>query len=320
MGDKKTMAKSKNKRKDPNQPLGPDPGERRLGTSSSSLFSKTGPIRMGPSKSGITKLGNIGRSGYTPSLPAYESPAPVVEAVPEMPPPPPTFVPEPEIPRSPETVIPSIPGREEILNARVPSAATSWSSLKAQPDIQTSALVHPGAVIIGNVILKERVTVAPGVVIRADNDEPIYVGAESNIQEGAVLKDLPTKIDGVSISQRVVEVKGKKFSLYINSRASIAAQAQIHGPAYIGERVYVGMQSLVFWARIENDVVIEPGCLVMNVTIPSGVFIPAGLKVTNQAMVRDLPPLTSKYRFHSISEETVAANLEMLDGYRSVYH
>lgn len=318
MGDKKIMAESKNKRKDPNQPLGPDPGERPLGTSSTSLFSKTGPIRMGSGKKGVMTLGNIGRSEYKHSSPIYESPTPVVEAVPKTPPP--ILESIPEMPRSPETRIPSIPGHEKTLNAPVPSSPTSWSSLKTQPDIQTSAFVHPGAVIMGNVILKERVTVAPGAVVRAENDEPIYVGAESNIQEGAVLKDLPTKIDGVSISQRVVEVSGKKFSLYVNKRASIAAQAQVHGPAYIGERVYIGMQSLVFWARIENDVVIEPGCLVMNVTVPSGVFIPAGLKVTNQAMVQDLPPLTSKYRFHGICEETVAANLEMLDGYMSAYH
>ncbi len=269
---------------------------------------------MDSSKKETLALGNIGGTEYKSSAPAYESPAPVVDAVPEMPLPPLTLEP------APETMIPSIPGREKTLNARVPSSPTSWSSLKTQPDIQTSAFVHPGAVIMGNVILKERVTVAPGAVVRADNDEPIYIGSESNIQEGAVLKDLPTKIDRVSISQRVVEVNAEKFSLYVNNRVSIAAQAQVHGPAYIGERVYIGMQSLVFWARIENDVVIEPGCLVMNVTVPSGVFIPAGLKVTNQAMVRDLPPLTSKYRFHGICEETVKANLEMLDGYRSVYH
>lgn len=269
---------------------------------------------MGSGKKGTMALGNIGRSEYTHSSPIYESPTPVVDAVPEMPPPPPTLEPVPE------TMIPSIHPREVTPDARVPSSPTSWSSLKTQPDIHTSALVHPGAVIMGNVILMDRVTVAPGAIVRADNDEPIYIGAESNIQEGAVLKDLPTKIDGVSISQRVVEVSGEKFSLYIDNRVSIAAQAQVHGPAYIGERVYIGMQSLVFWARIENDVVIEPGCLVMNVTVPSGVFIPAGLKVTNQAMVRDLPPLTSKYRFHGICEETVRANLEMLDGYRSAYH
>ncbi|MCK4719178.1 hypothetical protein KAU08_00890 [bacterium] len=304
------MAESKDKRKDPNQPVGPDPGERPSGTSGSSLFSQTGPVRMASSKKETMALGDIGRSEYTPSPPAYESPTPV----PEMP------LPPPILESVPETSIPSIHPREKTLNARIPSSPTSWSSLKAQPDIQTSAFVHPGAVIMGNVILKERVTVAPGAVVRADNDEPIYVGAESNIQEGAVLKDLPTKIDRVSISQRVVEVSGEKFSLYVNNRVSIGAQAQVHGPAYIGERVYIGMQSLVFWARIENDVVIEPGCLVMNVTVPSGVFIPAGLKVTNQAMVRDLPPLTSKYRFHGICEETVKANLEMLDGYRSVYH
>ena len=152
-------------------------------------------------------------------------------------------------------------------------------------------------------------------MVRGDNDEPIYIGDQTAILEGAVLKDLPTRRNGEQITQRIVDVGNRKYSLYIGNRVSICPQAQVHGPAYLADGSYLGMQSLVFWARIEKNVIIEPGCLIMNVTVPSGVFVPAGIKVTTQRMVKDLPPLSSKYRFHGINEETVASSLELLKGY-----
>ena len=198
------------------------------------------------------------------------------------------------------------------------SPATSWSSKVTEPEISDSSFVHPLGMVAGNVIISKNVYIAGGAMVRGDNDEPICVGEESAILEGAVLKDLPTRKKGEQITQRIVDVGNRKYSLYIGRRASICAQAQVHGPAYIADGVYVGMQSLIFWARIEKNVIVEPGCLIMNVTIPSGVFVPSGLKVTTQRMVKDLPPLSTKYRFHGINEETVTASLELLKGYKSL--
>jgi len=200
--------------------------------------------------------------------------------------------------------------------AETPSPATSWSPKRWRPRIDSTAFVHPLGVIIGNVRVEPIVFVGAGAVIRGDNEEPIHIGTDSSIQECAVLKDLPTRSEGKIIEQRIVDVDNMKYSVYIADKVTVCAQAQVYGPAYIGSNVFIGMQSLVFWARIESGVVIEPGCLVMNVTVPTGVFVPAGMKLTSQKAVKDLPPLTSRYRFHGINEEMVATNREILRGLR----
>jgi carbonic anhydrase/acetyltransferase-like protein (isoleucine patch superfamily) len=169
---------------------------------------------------------------------------------------------------------------------------------------------------MGNVRVGPMVFISAGAVLRGDNEEPVSVGSDTSIQEGAVIKDLPTRVDGKLVEQRVVDVGEVKYSLYIGERVTVGAQAQVHGPAYIGDNVFIGMRSLIFWARVESGVVIEPGCLIMNVTIPSGVFVPAGLNLTNQKAVKDLPPLTAKYRFQGINEELISASREILRGYR----
>lgn len=319
------MGKKWEKRQDPRSPVGEEGRTDPTRLTGSALFNTSGPVKMVSGKRMLT-LGNTGadKKNQTAVSSAYSVSEPEQQSSPF------TFPPMENVPRTPEimelpimpeTVIAHMPPETEaVSNARVPSASTSWSPSKHQPRIDRSSFVHPEAVVIGNVIINDHVFIAPGAVLRADNEEPIHIGSASNIQEGVILKDLPTKKDGVEVQQRVVEVQNERFSLYIGQRVSVAAQAQVHGPAYIADGVYIGMQSLVFWARIEAGVVIEPGCLIMNVTIPAGVFVPAGLKVTNQNIVKDLPILSSKYRFLGIGEETVAANLEMLDGYRTIYH
>ncbi len=286
-------------------PIQPKPATqpRPPGQSRGSLFGQAGPVNLSTGRKDTLVLGDLAKPHEQPvaSPPAPEGDSgmmsgPMSEA----------FV------RSPEL------GALTELSRKMPSPSTSWSPTPWRPRIESSSYVHPLGAVSGNVQVGKEVFVAAGAVIRGDNEEPIFIGDECNIQEGAILRDLPTVIDGKRLTQRVVDVGNDKYSLYLAGRVSIAPQAQVHGPAYIAEGVYVGMQSLVFWARIEAGVVIEPGCLIMNVTIPSGVFVPAGLKVTTQSVVKDLPPLTEKYRFRGIGEETVACNREMLKGHRSL--
>ena len=54
------------------------------------------------------------------------------------------------------------------------------------PQVAASAYIAAEATLIGAVRVGERATVLAGAVARADN-EPIAIGDESNVQEGAVL-------------------------------------------------------------------------------------------------------------------------------------
>ena len=105
------------------------------------------------------------------------------------------------------------------------------------PSIPSSAYVASEATVIGKVTLGERVSVWPGAVIRGDN-EPIRIGAGSNVQDNAVLHTDPG------------------FPLTIGANVIVGHQAMLHG-CTIGAGSLIGIQAVVM-----NGAVIGAGCLV----------------------------------------------------------
>ena len=97
--------------------------------------------------------------------------------------------------------------------------------------------VAPGAHVIGQVRLGEDVNVWFGAVIRADN-EPIEIGARTNIQEGVVMHVDPG------------------FPMKIGADCTIGHRAILHG-CTIGEGSLIGMG-----ATLLNGAKIGRGCLV----------------------------------------------------------
>lgn len=196
-----------------------------------------------------------------------------------------------------------------------PNIATSWAPSRIEPVVHDKAFVHPRGLVIGNVIVRPGVFVAPFATIRGDEDEPIFIGEESAVLEGAIVNSLPTRRDGQKLSQRLIRVGGNEHPIFVSSQVTISQGAKIHGPAYIGNNTFIGMGALIFWAKIGSNCVIEPGALVINAEIPDGRFVPAGLSVTSQKIVQTLPIITSKYRFEKINEEMLAENGEIVSGY-----
>ena len=105
------------------------------------------------------------------------------------------------------------------------------------PEIAPSAYIAEQATLIGRVVVGERATVLAGAVARADN-EPIAIGNESNVQEGAVLHADPG------------------FPLTIGKRVTVGHQAMLHG-CTIGDGTLIGIQAVVM-----NGAVIGASCLV----------------------------------------------------------
>lgn len=105
------------------------------------------------------------------------------------------------------------------------------------PTIHESVFVADTATIIGQVTLDENASVWFGASIRGDN-EPIRVGAGSNIQEGAVLHADPG------------------YPLVIEANVTVGHQAMLHG-CTIREGALVGIQAVIL-----NGAVIGRDCLV----------------------------------------------------------
>lgn len=109
----------------------------------------------------------------------------------------------------------------------------------ADLDVEDEAAfwVAPGAVVIGRVVLKRNASVWFGAVLRGDN-EPIIVGENSNVQDGAVLHT------------------DMGAPLTIGRNVTIGHQAMLHG-ATIGDNALIGIKATVL-----NHAVIGHHCLV----------------------------------------------------------
>ena len=105
------------------------------------------------------------------------------------------------------------------------------------PKIPDSAYVAAEAIVIGKVTLGEHVSIWPGAVLRGDN-EPITVGAGSNVQDNAVLHADPG------------------FPLHIGENVTIGHQAMVHG-CTIGDGTLIGIQAVIM-----NGAVVGKDCIV----------------------------------------------------------
>ena len=192
---------------------------------------------------------------------------------------------------------------------------TDFSSEEHEPTIDQTAYVHPMAAVIGNVTLGRRVMVSPFAAIRGDEGQPLFVGDESNVQDGVIIHALETEHEGNPIEKNLVEVDGGKYAVHVGKRVSLAHQVQIHGPAAVGDNSFVGMQSLVFKARVGTGCVVEPGCILLGVSIPDGRYVPCGTILKDQADADALPEITEDYAFRTLNDGVVHVNTSLADGY-----
>jgi len=109
--------------------------------------------------------------------------------------------------------------------------------------------IHETAVVLGDVVLSDDVSVWPTAVIRGDV-ERITVGARSNVQDGAVLHADPGM------------------------------------PTVIGEDCVIGHRAIVHGAVLEDGVLVGMGAIVLNgARVGSGSLIGAGALVTEGSVV-----------------------------------
>jgi len=135
------------------------------------------------------------------------------------------------------------------------------------PTLGAGAWAAPSADLIGDVRLGERASVWFGAVIRADNT-PILVGAESNVQDGAVGHSDPGA------------------PLTIGARVTVGHQAILHG-CTIGDQALIGMG-----ARVLNGAVIGANSLVgAGALVTEGKVFEAGMLIVG-APARSVRALT----------------------------
>lgn len=118
------------------------------------------------------------------------------------------------------------------------------------PTIHPTAVIAPGAILIGNVTVEAECFIGPNAVLRGDID-PIVVRCGSNVQDNCT----------------VHTENGSPVS--IGPNASVGHGAVVHG-ATIGERALVGMNAVVLNGATVGDHAIV-GALTL---VPDGFAVP----------------------------------------------
>lgn len=127
------------------------------------------------------------------------------------------------------------------------------------PKISEDTYISEESVIIGNVILEKGVSVWSFAVLRGDLDR-IYIGAFTNIQEGAIIH-----VD-------------KGFPVEVGEGVVIGHSAILHG-CKIGSNCLIGMRGVVL-----DGAEIGEGSI-----IGAGALVPQGKKIPPNSLVLGIP-------------------------------
>ncbi len=213
------------------------------------------------------------------------------------------------------------------MNTR-PNILTDFNPSVIYPTISKFAYVDPLAIIIGDCEIGKLVLIAPFAVCRGDEGTPIHIGDYSNMQDGVLLHALETTAHGKNIDDRRYSAEGSLlkgndsefkngFAIYVGDKVSLAHGVQVHGPAYIGNDTFVGMESLIFNAKVGKRVAIGVSSTVTDgVTIPDNKFVPPGSLITTQAQADALPARVGS-PYEKINSFVLHVNQELAKGYNA---
>ena len=126
-----------------------------------------------------------------------------------------------------------------------------------QPTIDSSAYVHPDAVIIGSVFIGPNSSVWPTAVLRGDDGE-IHVGARTSIQDGTVVHTTlawPTRIGDDCVIGHLAHLE----ACIIENGAQVSSGAIVLHRARVCTGAIVGANSVVL-----NDTLVPAKALAVG--------------------------------------------------------
>jgi len=207
---------------------------------------------------------------------------------------------------------------------------TTFTEAVVLPEIESKAFIHPFAVVIGDCHIGKMVFVAPTAVCRGDEGTPIYVGENSNLQDGVVLHALKTTNDGSNIDGMKFSSDGERlngddsrfesgYAIWIGDRVSLAHGSQVHGPAWVGDDTFIGMEALIFNAKLGNNVSIGVAATVTDgVEIADNKFVPPGRVIVTQAEADALPDRIGSGAYETINQGVVDVNMQLTEGFNQI--
>lgn len=153
-------------------------------------------------------------------------------------------------------------------------------------------------------VIGENVFVGPYAVIRADevNEQgamdPIVIGANSNIQDGVVIHSK----SGAAVT--------------IGEFTSIAHRSIVHGPCTVGDRVFIGFNSVLFNCAVGNGSVVRHNSVVDGRDLPQGFYVPSTTRIGPNTDLSQFPPVSVSAS--EFSEDVARTNVDLVRGYKAL--
>jgi len=179
--------------------------------------------------------------------------------------------------------------------------------LKERANVPSTAFVHHNASVIGRVVMGKNVHIAAEASVRADEGTPFYIGDDSNVQDGVVIH---------ALKQKWIEVHQQKWAVYIGSNVSLAHQALVHGPCYIGNNTFVGFKAVVHDSIIGKGCYIGIGALVVGVELSEDRYVPHGAIIDTNEKAKALTKVSSQHQH--FNEDVVEVNKGLAQAYREL--
>ena len=174
--------------------------------------------------------------------------------------------------------------------------------LGQRPVVHESAFVDATAVLCGNVHVGANVFIGPYAVIRADETDdngqvqPIVIGANTNIQDGVVIHSK----SGAPVT--------------IGSFSSIAHRAIVHGPCVVGDRVFIGFNSVVFDTEIGDHCFIEHSAAVIGASLDEGLHVSSLQSIDADTDLSTIPKVSEEQR--DFATDVAETNVAFSSDYR----
>ena len=160
------------------------------------------------------------------------------------------------------------------------------------PKIDKTAYIDPMAVIIGKVNIGKNVFVAPGAVIRADEQKSfIVIGDNCNIQDRVIIHALGNS------------------SVIIGENTSLSHGCIVHGPCKIGKGCFIGFGSVVFRSALADKVFVGHLVIVEGAVIPERRCAPSGTVIKHKIKTKALKMISREQE--RFIQQVVDANLRL---------
>lgn len=179
-------------------------------------------------------------------------------------------------------------------NVPYPQEHWDWAAINGVPEIDPSAFVADGAIVVGRVRLKARSSIWYGCVLRGDQAW-IEVGEESNVQDGSILH---VEEDSPCI---------------IGNRVTLGHKAIVHGST-VGDGALIGISATVLsYCQIGEGALIAAGAVVLEKTIVPPHTLWAGIpaKQIKELNAGQRERLAATYRHYVNNSAGYRARAEM---------